>query len=340
MKKRTFLAAIPGAVAALALGPLATAAQAQSQTLLNASYDVAREFYKDYNAAFTAYWKKTTGKDVRIDQAHGGSSKQARAVSDGLPADVVTMNQATDIDFLASKNMVSADWRKAYPDNAAPTTSTSIFLVRTGNPKNIKDWNDLIRPDVKVVIVNPKLGGNGRATWLAAWGHIKKAGGSDAQAAEFVGKLLKNVAVMDAGGRAATGTFLQRNVGDVLITFESEVITIDQEFGEGKVDPVYPSSSLLVENPVAVVQPVVAKKGTQELAQAYLKFLWSPEAQQIAAKHWLRPRSAEVLKANASRFKPIKLFTVDEVFGSSAKAQETHFKDGGEFDRIYKSIQP
>ena len=310
------------------------AASAQT-TLLNVSYDVAREFYKDYNAAFVANYKKTTGKDVKIDQSHAGSSAQARAVADGLEADVVTMNTTTDIEFLANAGVVAKDWAKRFPYNAAPTTSTMLFLTRNGNPKGIKDWDDLIKPGVQVVIVNPKTGGNGRYAYLAAWGYVKTKGGTDAQAAEFVGKLFKNVPILARGGRDATTAFLQRNIGDVLITFESEVVSIDREFGAGKVDAVYPSISILAENPVAVVERTVAKKGTGELAKAYLDYLYSDEAQEIAAKHALRPRSEAVLKKFAATFKPVQLFTVQELFGSLGEAQKVHFNDGGQFDKLY-----
>jgi len=320
-------------LAALALA--AAAGTASAQTLLNVSYDVAREFYKDYNAAFVANYKKTTGKDVKIDQSHAGSSAQARAVADGLDADVVTMNTTTDIDFLANAGVVAKDWAKRFPYNAAPTTSTMLFLTRNGNPKGIKDWDDLVKPGVQVVIVNPKTGGNGRYAYLAAWGYVKKKGGTDAQAAEFVGKLFKNVPVLARGGRDATTAFLQRNIGDVLITFESEVVSIDREFGAGKVNAVYPSISILAENPVAVVERTVAKKGTGELAKAYLDYLYSEEAQEIAARHALRPRSEAVLKKHASTFKPLQLFTVQELFGSLGEAQKVHFNDGGQFDKLY-----
>src|SRR6478609_12247636 len=269
MKFKLFLAA-----AALAASGIASA---QTQSLLNVSYDVAREFYKDINAAFVPYYKKTAGKDVKIEQSHAGSSAQARAVADGLDADVVTMNTTTDVEFLADKGVVAKDWAKRFPDNASPTTSTMLFLTRNGNPKGIKDWDDLIKPGVQVVVVNPKTGGNGRYAYLAAWGYVKKKGGTDAQAAEFVGKLFKNVPVLARGGRDATTAFLQRNLGDVLITFESEVVSIDREFGSGKVDAVYPSISILAENPVAVVERTTAKKGTGELAKAYLDFLYSEE---------------------------------------------------------------
>ncbi len=308
---------------------------AQAQMLLNASYDVAREFYKEYNASFVAHYKRTTGKDVRIDQAHGGSSAQARAVNDGLDADVVTMNTTTDVDFLASTGVVAKDWPKRFPHNASPTTSTMLFLTRNGNPKNIKDWDDLIKPGIQVIVVNPKTGGNGRMAYLAAWGYAKKKGASDAQAAEFVGKLYKNVPVLAKGGRDATTIFLQRNIGDVLVTFESEVVSVDREFGTGKVDAVHPSISIVAENPVAVVERTVTKKGTAEVAKAYLDHLYSEEAQEIAAKHALRPRNANILKKYSGTFKPIQLFTVQEVFGSLEQAQKVHFNDGGLFDKIY-----
>ena len=308
---------------------------AQQTTLLNGSYDVAREFYKDYNAAFVAHVKKTSGKDVKIDQSHAGSSAIARSVAEGLDADVVTMNTSTDIDFLADKGVVAKDWNKKFPGNASPTTSTMLFLVRNGNPKGIKDWDDLVKPGIQVVVVNPKTGGNGRYAYLAAWGYAKKKGGSDAQAAEFVAKLYKNVPVLAQGGRAATTTFLQRNIGDVLVTFESEVVSIDREFGAGKVDAVHPSISVVAENPVAVVERTVAKKGTAALAKEYLDYLYSEEAQEIAAKHALRPRNEAILKKYVAVFKPIQLFTVNELFGSLAEAQKVHFNDGGQFDKIY-----
>ena len=306
-----------------------------AQTLLNASYDVAREFYKDYNSAFVANYKKTTGKDLKIDQAHGGSSAQARAVNDGLDADVVTMNTTTDIEFLASKGIVAADWTKRFPHSASPTSSTMLFLTRNGNPKNIKDWDDLIKPGIQVIVVNPKTGGNGRMAYLAAWGYVRKKGGSEADAAAFVAKLYKNVPVLAKGGRDATTIFLQRNIGDVLVTFESEVISVDNEFGAGKVDAIHPSISIVAENPVAVVERTVAKKGTGDLAKAYLSYLYSDEAQEIAAKHALRPSNPAILKKYSKTFKPLQLFTVNEVFGSFAEAQKVHFNDGGNFDKLY-----
>ena len=321
----------------IALASLAFAASGltSAQTLLNGSYDVAREFYKDYNAAFVAHYKKTTGKDIKVDQSHAGSSAIARSVADGLEADVVSMNTSTDIDFLAGVGVVAKDWTKKFPNNASPTTSTMLFLVRNGNPKGIKDWDDLIKPGIQVIVVNPKTGGNGRYAYLAAWGYAKKKGATDVQAAEFVGKLYKNVPVLGKGGRDATTVFLQRNIGDVLITFESEVVSVNKEFGEGKVDAIHPSISIVAENPVAVIERTVAKKGTAELAKAYLDYLYSEEGQEIAAKHALRPRSAAVLKKYASTFKPLQLFTVQEVFGSLGEAQKVHFNDGGQFDKIY-----
>lgn len=303
--------------------------------LLNASYDVSREFYKDVNAAFIAQYKKTTGKDIKVDQAHGGSSAQARAVNDGLDADVVTMNTSTDIDFLAANGVVAKDWTKRFAYNASPTSSTMLFLVRNNNPKGIKDWDDLIRPGIQVVVVNPKTGGNGRMAYLAAWGQVRKRGGTDAQAADYVAKLYKNVPVLAKGGRDATTIFLQRNLGDVLITFESEVVSVDREFGAGKVDAVYPSASIIAENPVAIVERTVAKKGSQETAKAYLNFLYSDEAQEIAAQHAIRPNNPAVLKKYASTFKPIALFNVEDYFGSFSEAQKVHFNDGGQFDRLY-----
>ena len=325
--------------ATLALAVIALSASnfvAAQTALLNVSYDVAREFYKDINTAFIANYKKTTGKDIKIDQSHAGSSAQARAVNDGLEADVVTMNTTTDIDFLASTGVVAKDWNKKFPNNAAPTASTMLFLVRNGNPKGIKDWDDLIKPGVQVIVVNPKTGGNGRYAYLAAWGQVRKKGGTDAQAAEFVAKLYKNVPVLAKGGRDATAIFLQRNIGDVLVTFESEVVSVEKEFGAGKVDAIHPSISIVAENPVAVVERTVAKKGTAQLAKAYLDYLYSDEAQEIAAKHAIRPRSEKVLKKHEATFKPLKQFTVAKYFGSLTEAQKVHFNDGGQFDKLYQ----
>lgn len=310
-------------------------AQNQNDALLNVSYDVAREFYKDFNQAFTAYYEKNTGRKIKVDQAHGGSSAQARAVHDGLAADVVTFNASTDVEFLADKGVVAANWKEQFPHNAAPTASTMLFLVRQGNPKNIQDWKDLIRPDVKVIVVNPKTGGNGRYAYLAAWGAVRENGGTDADAQKFVANLYKNVPVLGKGGRDATSIFLQRNIGDVLITFESEVISVDREFGKGKVQAVYPSVSIIAENPVAVVKRTADKRGSDKLARDYLQYLYSEEAQEIAARHAIRPRSEAVLKKYAAQFKPIRQFGVEKYFGSLGEAQKVYFNDGGKFDQIY-----
>jgi sulfate transport system substrate-binding protein len=317
---------------AIALSPIAHA----DSSLLNVSYDVTREFYKDYNPAFAKYWKQKTGETVTINQSHGGSSKQARAVADGLEADVITMNQANDIDILYERGgLIPKDWQKRLPNATSPTTSTTVFLVRKGNPKNIRDWDDLVKPGVAVVIPNPKTSGNGRYGYLAAWGYVIKKGGNEAKAREFVGKLFKNVPVLDTGGRGATTTFVQRDIGDVLLTFENEVYLIKKELGNDKFDVVYPSSSILAENPVSVVDKVVDKRKTRPVAQAYLEYLYSEEGQEIAARHYLRPRLESVAAKHKADFKPIELFTVDDVFGGWTKAQKTHFADGGVFDQIY-----
>jgi len=275
-----------------------------------------------------------SGEDVKIDQSHGGSSKQARAVLDGLEADVVTMNQSSDIDVLATRGkLIPEDWARRLPNNSAPTTSVTVILVRKGNPKAIRDWADLARPGVSVVVPNPKLTGNGRYTYVAAWGSVLKAGGTPAQAKEQVRRMFANVPVFDGGGRAATTTFAQRSIGDVLCTFESEVNLIKTEFGDS-FEVVYPKSTILAENPVAVIDKVVDKKGTRKEAEAYLQFLWSDQAQEIAAQHQLRPRSPALLAKYAKDFPKIETFTIDELFGGWTKAQKEHFDDGGTFDQI------
>lgn len=323
------------AVAALAAGAVAPAHA--DVTLLNVSYDVTREFYKDYNAAFIKHWKQTAGETVTVNQSHGGSSKQAGSVVAGLAADVITMNQATDIDILAERGgLVPATWAKRLPYNSSPTASVSVILVRKGNPKAIKDWADLAKPGVSVVIPNPKLSGNGRYTYLAAWGSVIKSGGTPAQARTVVEKLFANVPVFDGGGRAATTTFAQRNIGDALVTFESEVPLIKAEFG-GDYQVVYPKITILAENPVSVVDKVVDKKGTRKQAEAYLNYLYSEEGQTIAAKHNLRPRLPQVLAKYKTAFINVPTFTVDEVFGGWKKAQNDHFKDGGIYDQITAS---
>ncbi len=324
--------------AAFAALGLSTFAHADT-SLLNVSYDVTRELYKDIDTAFIADYKQKNGETLSVRQSHGASSAQALSVMQGLQADVVTMNQPNDIDLLVERGgLVPADWRTHFPNNAVPYTTTMVFLVRAGNPKNIKDWSDLARPGVQVVIANPKTSGNGRYAYLAAWGYKKQQGATDQQAQAFEKAIFKNVPVLDTGGRGATTTFTQRGIGDVLVTFENEVALMDTGAGTGAggkdFSAVYPSVSLLAEPPVAVVDKVVDKRGTRKQAQAYLQYLWTPAAQEIIAQHHLRPRNAEVLAKHASEFKPIKTFTVEQIFGNWQKAQQTHFADGGTFDQV------
>jgi sulfate transport system substrate-binding protein len=319
-------------VFALCLGATAYATES---TLLNVSYDVSRELYKDINPAFAAQWKAKTAEVLTVNQSHGGSSKQASAVAEGLEADVVTMNQSPDIDILVERGFVASDWKKRLPHEASPYTTTSVFLVRKGNPKQIKDWSDLARPGLAVIVPNPKTSGNGRYTYLAAWGYaLQKASGGEAAAKEFVTKVFANVPVLDGGGRGATTTFTQRGIGDVLVTFENEAVLIGKEVGEDKFDIVYPSVSIDAPAPVAVVEKVVDKRGTRKQAQAYLEFLFSPEGQEIIAKHYFRPRDAVVLKKYASRFPAIKTFSVEGQLGGWKAVQKTHFADGGIYDQI------
>jgi sulfate transport system substrate-binding protein len=330
MKKISQLFA--GLLVTLAVG----SAQADA-TLLNVSYDVARDVFKDYNPLFQKYWKQKAGENIEIKQSHGGSSKQVRAVADGLEGDVVTMNQANDVEFLAEKGLVAKDWTKKFANNASPYTSAMIFIVRKGNPKGIKDWSDLAKPGVQVIMPHPKNTGNGRNSYLSAWAWaLKQPGGSDKTAQEFVGQMLKNAPLFAAGGRDATTTFMQRRMGDVLITFECEAELIAKEFGKGEFDLVYPSLTMQTEFPVAIVDKVVDKKNTRKQAQAYLEYLWSKEGQENAAQNYLRPRDPELLKKYAAQFPAVKTFTVDEVFGGAAKAFAAHFKDGGSFDQIYQ----
>lgn len=310
------------------------AAPAGPNTLLNASYDVSRELYKDVNAAFIADWKKKSGEDITVNQSHGGSTKQALAVANGLEADVVTFNQAPDVEVLVKPGLVSADWRKAFPNDASPYTTTTVFLVRKGNPKGIKDWDDLAKPGVGVIVPNPKTSGNGRYTYLAAWGYALKKTGNDAGAKDFVSKVFANVPVLDGGGRGATTTFTQRDTGDVLVTFENEAKLIGKEVGEGKFDVVYPSVSVIAEPPIAIVNPVADKHGTRKLAEAYLNFLYTPEGQAIIAKHGLRPRNADVLKANAAQFPAIETFRVEDLLGGWDAVKKQHFADGAIYDQI------
>lgn len=318
---------------------LATPAMAAGSQLLNVSYDVSREFYKAYNPLFAAHWKRTSGEDVTLNQSHGGSSRQARSVVDGLEADVITMNQHNDIDVLHTRGrQVPADWAKRLPNNASPTTSVSVILVRKGNPKKILDWSDLGCRSLQVIIPNPKTSGNGRYAYLAAWGAAVTGGDSPAGAKALVTRIFGNVPVLDGGGRGATTTFAQRNLGDALVTFESEVPLVQRAFGD-HFDVVYPARTILAENPVSVVDKVVDRRGTRKLAEAYLQYLYSNDGQELAAKFKLRPRSAEVLAKYAQAFPKVGTFTVDAVFGGWAQAQKDHFNDGAQYDQVIAVAQ-
>jgi sulfate/thiosulfate-binding protein len=312
-------------------------APANSSSLLNVSYDPTREFYQDYNAVFAKYWKEKSGVTVTVSQSHGGSGKQARSVIDGLQADVVTLALAYDIDAIAEKSgLIPRDWQKRMPSRSAPYTSTIVFLVRKGNPKKIKDWDDLVRPGLNVITPNPKTSGGARWNYLAAWGYaLKKNNNDDAKARDFVARLFKNVPVLDSGARGATTTFVQRGIGDVLITWENEAFLAINELGKDKFEIVVPSVSILAEPPVAVVEVNAVKHGTAELAKAYLEYLYSEEGQEVAAKHFYRPRLQSIAGRHANQFPKLTLFTIDEVFGGWQKAQATHFADGGVFDQIY-----
>jgi len=307
-------------------------------SLLNVSYDPTRELYQDYNAAFAKYWKAKTGDNLTIKASHGGSGAQARAVIDGLDADVVTLALAYDIDALSEKaRLLPADWQKRLPHNSTPYTSTIVLLVRKGNPKGIKDWNDLIRPGVSVVVANPKTSGGARWAYLAAYGYaLKKNNNDDAKAREFIKSVYKNVPVLDSGARGATVTFAERGVGDVLLAWENEAYLVEAEFGKDKFDTVFPSISILAEPPVAVVDKVVDKRGTRKIAEAYLTYLYSPEGQEIAARNYYRPIDPKVAAKYASKFPKLSLFTIDDTFGGWTNAQKTHFSDGGVFDKIYQ----
>ena len=306
-------------------------------SLLNVSYDPTRELYQEFNTAFARYWKAKTRDVVSINQSHGGSGKQARAVIDGLDADVVTLALGYDVSALAEKNLIPADWQKRLPHNASPYTSTIVFLVRKGNPKQIKDWDDLIKPGIGIVTPNPKTSGGARWNYLAAWAYaLKLPGGNDEKAKEFVGKLFKNVKVLDSGARGATTSFTERGIGDVLLAWENEAYLAVKELGPEKFDIVTPSLSILAEPPVSVVDKIVDKRGTRKVAQAYLDYLYSPEGQEIAAKHYYRPRDAKVAAKYARQFAKVNLITIDAVFGGWDKAQKTHFADGGTFDQIYE----
>lgn len=303
-------------------------------TLLNVSYDVARGFYKDFNTAFIAEHKAKTGESITVDQSHGGSSKQARSVIDGLKADVVTMNNPLDIDAIAERaGLLPKDWAKKLPNNSAPSYSAILFVVHKGNPKGVRDWDDLVKPGIKLVIPNPKTSGNGRYSYLAAWEYARRKSG-EANAKDFVTKLFANVPVLDTGGRGATTTFAQRGIGDVLLTFENEVRLIKDELGPDKFDVVIPSLTVRADNPVALVEKFAAKNGNAKLAKAYLDYHFSPAGQRLIAKADLRPIDEAVLKAHSATLPPLNLFTVDQAFGSWPAAQKTHFADGGVFDQI------
>jgi sulfate/thiosulfate-binding protein len=329
MFHKTLLAALLG----VALG-----AQAADISLLNVSYDPTRELYQDFNAAFAKHWKAKTGDNVTIKQSHGGAGKQARAVIDGLEADVVTLALAYDIDAIAEKaKLFPADWQKRLQHNSSPYTSTIVFLVRKGNPKAIKDWGDLVKPGIGVITPNPKTSGGARWNYLAAWAYaLKQPGGNEASAKEYVRKLFANVPVLDSGARGSTTTFVERGIGDVLLAWENEAYLAVKELGPDKVEIVVPSLSILAEPPVTLVDKFADKHGTRKVAEAYLQHLYSEEGQEIAGKHYYRPIDKKVAAKYAKTFAPVKLITIDEVFGGWQKAQKTHFEDGGSFDQIYK----
>ena len=339
MKSRAFLLA---AAAALALGACGNGGQkpAGGTEILNVSYDPTRELYRDINAAFAHRWKEDTGKDVTINMSHGGSGKQARAVIDGLAADVVTLALAYDVDEIAARsNVLSKAWQQRLPNNSAPYTSTIVFLVRAGNPKDIKDWGDLVRPGISVITPNPKTSGGARWNFLAAWAYGRKAGGSDAAAEDYVTDLYRHVPVLDSGARGSTTTFVERGIGDVLLSWENEALLAQKELGAGKFDIVVPSISILAEPSVALLDGNVKRHGTAEVAEAYLQFLYTPEAQELIGKNFYRPRDAQAAAKYADVFPKLNLVTVDEAFGGWQSAQDRYFKDDGVFDRIFAKIK-
>ena len=335
MHRRAFLTA----ASLLFTGPSSlwvTPSRAADVSLLNVSYDPTRELYVDFNKAFIAAYQKETGKSVEIKQSHGGSGSQARSVIDGLQADIVTLALAYDIDAIANKGLLATDWQKRLPQNSSPYTSTIVFLVRKGNPKIIKDWDDLVKSGVSVITPNPKTSGGARWNYLAAWGYAEKKFGSADKVKKFVGDIYKNVPVLDTGARGSTVTFVERGVGDVLLAWENEAFLALKEFGKDKFEIVVPSVSILAEPPVAVVDKVVDKKGTRAVAEAYLKYWYTKEAQDIAGRNYYRPTDPEIAKKYAEAFPKVELFKIDDVFGGWTKAQKTHFADGGVFDQIYK----
>ena len=336
MKPLTKVLPARALITLLTLG-LAFSASAKTIELLNVSYDPTRELYADYNQAFAAYWKQKTGDDVVVKQSHGGSGAQARSVSDGLQADVVTLALADDINNLnIHGQLLPADWQSKLPENSTPYTSTIVLLVRKGNPKHIKDWDDLVRSDVSVITANPKTSGGARWAYLAAWGYAERKYGSKDKAKEFITALYKNVPVLDSGARGSTITFTQKEIGDVLLAWENEAFLAQKEFGPGKYETVVPSTSILAEPPVAVVEKVAERKGTTEVARAYLEYLYSDEGQDIAGRNYYRPRSPAAAAKYGSLFPKLDLFTIDQVFGGWTLAQKTHFADGGVFDQIYQ----
>jgi sulfate/thiosulfate transport system substrate-binding protein len=321
---------------AVTLAGAAAVSFAKDITLLNVSYDPTRELYQDIDAAFPKYWKAKTGEDLKINASHGGSGAQSRAVQDGLDADVVTLALASDIDAIANRGLLAKDWQKKFKDNSTPYTSTIVFLVRKGNPKGIHEWADIARPGVGVVVPNPKTSGGARWAYLAAFGWaLKQPGATDATARDYIRKVYENVPVLDSGARGSTVTFAQRGVGDVLLAWENEAYLSLKEFGADKFDVVYPAASILAEPPVAIVDKVVDRKGTRAVAQAYLEYLYTPEAQEIEARNYYRPIDPAVAAKYAAKFPKLKLFSIDDTFGGWTKAQATHFADGGVFDQIY-----
>ncbi|MFZ6719175.1 sulfate ABC transporter substrate-binding protein [Undibacterium sp. Ji49W] len=333
--KKIFLAVSLAAIGTF--GTFSAVAHAADVTLLNVSYDPTRELYQDVNQAFAKQWKAKTGDNVTIKQSHGGSGKQARAVIDGLDADVVTLALAYDTDALAEKGLLDKAWQKRLPHNASPYSSTIVFLVRKGNPKGIKDWADIVKPGVSVITPNPKTSGGARWNHLAAWGYaLKLPGGSEATAKEFLSKLYKNVPVLDSGARGATTTFVERGIGDVLLAWENEALLAIKELGPDKVEIVAPSTSILAEPSVAVVDKVADRRGTRKVAEAYLNYLYTDEGQDTIAKHYYRPTTEKASKKYAAQFPKVKLFTIDDTFGGWTKAQKEHFADGGIFDQIYQ----
>ena len=323
---------------ALSLSGVSASTQAADREFLNVSYDATREFYDEFNDSFGQYWKSRTGQTIDFKQSHGGSGKQARSVVDGLKGDVVTLALANDINEIVKSGQIKAGWEKEFPNNSAPYTSTIVFMVRKGNPKQIKDWTDLTKPGVQIITPNPKTGGLPRWVYLSAWGYaLKQPGGNEAKAKDLVSKLYRNVKVMDSAARASMTTFAERKIGDVLLTWENEALVTQKALGKDKFDIIYPSMSILTEPSVAIVDKTVERNGNKWLATGYINYLYSPRGQEMAAKHFYRPRNAQVLAKYKHQFPTIKTFTIDEVFGGWAKAQQTHFVNGAVFDQIYNN---